>query len=319
MEYVRFGSTGLKVSPLAFGMVFREQTDDQKAQRVVEEAIDRGINFIDCANTYGPTDDRSFGPGRSEKILAKAIKGKRDDVIITSKVDESVGLGPNDSGLSRYHIMREVENSLTRLGTDRIDIYLAHHPDPTTSIYETVSAFDQLITDGKIRYYGLCNFKAWQTSKALWTADKHGLDPAACVQASYNLIDRSLEHEVLELVRDQNLGVMAYGTLAVGLLSGVYSADAPPPKDRLWGSKWRDRFEGRLQGKAGLVLQVIQEVGEELGKTRAQVATGWVLANPAVSVAIMGCDDVTQLDENLGSIGWEFSDEQLERLNIAGT
>ena len=122
MEYVRFGSTGLKVSQLAFGMVFREQSDDRAAQRVVEAAIDRGINFIDCANTYGPTDDRSSGPRRSEEILARAIKGKRDDLVITSKVDESVGSGPNDSGLSRYHIMREVERSLIRLGTDHIDI-----------------------------------------------------------------------------------------------------------------------------------------------------------------------------------------------------
>ncbi len=160
MDYIPFGSTDLKVSPLAFGMVFREQADESKALAVVEAAIDRGINLIDCANTYGPTDDRSFGPGRSERILAKAIKGKRDRLVITSKVEELVASGPNDSGLSRYHILREVENSLARLGTDHLDIYLAHHADPATPIEETVATFDHLVKDGKIRYYGFCNFKA---------------------------------------------------------------------------------------------------------------------------------------------------------------
>ena len=315
MEYVRFGSTGLKVSQLAFGMVFREQSDDRAAQRVVEAAIDRGINFIDCANTYGPTDDRSSGPGRSEEILARAIKGKRDDLVITSKVDESVGSGPNDSGLSRYHIMREVERSLTRLGTDHIDIYLAHHPDPTTSLEDTISAFDQLVSDGKIRYYGLCNFKAWETAKALWAAERQGSTPASCVQAAYNLINRSLEDEVLELAAHQDLGVMAYSTLAVGLLSGAYTPDEPPPPDRLWGSRWRDRFDGRLDGRAGRILQAVREIGAELGKTPAQIATAGVLSNPTVSVAIMGCDEVAQLDENLGSVGWSISEEHLNRLN----
>ena len=220
MDYFKFGSTGLKVSPLAFGMVFREQPDKAKALTAVAAAIDRGINFLDCANTYGPTDDRSLGPGQSEQILAEAIKGKREGLVITSKVDESVGSNPNDSGLSRYHILRGVENSLSRLGTDHLDIYLAHHPDPSTPLEETVTAFDRLVRDGKIRYYGFCNFKAWQAARALWVADRSGLEPAVCLQAPYNLIDRELEDEVFGLVRDQGLAVMAYSPLAVGLLTG---------------------------------------------------------------------------------------------------
>ena len=315
MDYIRFGSTGLKVSPLAFGMAFREQSDQAKALKTVEAAIDRGINFLDCANTYGPTNDRSLGPGRSEQILAKAIKGKRDSLVITSKVEESVDSGPNDLGLSRYHILREVENTLSRLGTDHIDIYLAHHSDPSTSIEETVSAFDRLIQDGKIRYYGFCNFKAWQVATALWAADRRGFEQAVCFQAPYNLIDRKLENEVFGLVRDQRLAVMAYSPLAVGLLAGVYSPDEPPPKDRLWGSKWRHRFEGQLDGRPGRILTTVREIAAELGKTPAQVSLAWVLSRDEISVAVVGCDDVEQVDENLGALDCHLSGDQLDRLN----
>ena len=315
MNYIKFGSTGLEVSPLAFGTVFREQTDETRALAAIEAAIDRGVNLLDCANTYGPTDDRSLGPGRSERILAKAIKGKRDRLVITSKVDESVGAGPNDSGLSRYHIMREVENSLSRLGTDHIDIYLAHHPDPSTPIEETVAAFDRLIQDGKVRYYGFCNYKAWQAARGLWAADRRGLEQAVCLQAPYNLINRALEDEVFGLVRDQALAVMAYSPLAVGLLTGVYSPDEPPPINRLWGSKWRHRFDGRLDGRPGLILAAVREIAAELGKTPAQVSLAWVLARPEVTVAILGCDNTSQVDENLGALEFDLSEDQLDRLN----
>ena len=315
MDYIQFGSTGLKVSRLAFGMSFIEQTDETKALTAVEAAIDRGINFFDCANVYAPYDDRSLGPGRSERILAKAIKGKRDRLVITTKVDESVGPGPNDSGLSRYHILREVEHSLSRLDTDHIDLYLAHHPDPATPLEETVTTFDHLVKAGKIRYYGFCNFKAWQATRALWVADRSWLEPAVCLQAPYNLIDRRLEEEVFGLVRDQGLAFMAYSPLARGLLTGVYSPDEPPPGDRLWGSKWKHRFEKQLQGRPGLILAAIREIAAEQGKTPAQVALAWVLARPEVTVAILGCDDTSQLDENLGALGWNLSEDQLDRLN----
>lgn len=213
--------------------------------------------------------------------------------------------------------MREVERSLTRLGTDHIDLYLAHHPDSSTPPEETVSTFDRLIADGKFGTMGSA-IQAWQVTKALWIADKRGLEPPACIQAPYNLISRSLEDEMFGLVRDQGLGVMAYSPLAVGLLSGVYSADVPPPTDRLWGSRWRDKFDGRLEGGPGRVFQAVREISTETGKTPAQIATAWVLANPAVSVAILGCDEIAQLDENLGALGWSLSEEHLAQLNGAG-
>ena len=315
MHYVKFGATGLEVSPIALGTVFREQRDEAQAQAVIEAAIDRGINFLDCANMYGPYDRRIHGPGGSERILAKAIKGKRDGVVITSKVEEPMGPGPNDSGLSRYHIMREVEQSLRRLGTDHIDIYLAHHWDPSTPIEETVSAFDRLVQDGKIRYYGLCNFRAWQATRALWAAEVRGWEKAVGLQLPYNLFNRGIEDEVFGLVRDQGLGVMAYGPLAVGLLTGIYSPDEPPPSDSLWGRRWRERYQGRLDGRPGQILAAVLEIAAELGKTPAQVSLAWVLSHPEITVADVGCDTINQIDENLGALEVELSQDQLDRLN----
>jgi aryl-alcohol dehydrogenase-like predicted oxidoreductase len=201
------------------------------------------------------------------------------------------------------------------LGTDHIDIYLAHHYDESTPLEETLSAFDSLVRDGKIRYYGLCNFTAWQTCKAIWIADRSGFTPPVCVQNSYSLLDRILEGEMFDLAHDQGLGVMAYSPLAIGLLSGIYSADASPPKNSLWGRRWRHRFEGRLDGVPDRVLKTLREVATDLGKTPAQVALAWVLAHPEVSVAVMGCDTIRHLDDNLGSIGWTLDDEHLTRLN----
>ena len=176
-------------------------------------------------------------------------------------------------------------------------------------------AFDSLLRAGKIRYYGFCNFAAWQTCKALWIADRRGFAPPICVQNAYNLIDRALENEMFDLVHDQGLGVMAYSPLAVGLLSGVYSRGTPPPPGTLWGSRWLDRFEGRLDGAPGLVLNVVREVAAELEKTPAQVALAWVLAHSEVSVAIVGCDRLEHLDDNLGAVGWTLGDEHIARLN----
>lgn len=186
MEYRNLGSSGVKVSRLALGLVFHNQRDEHEAQRVIETAIDRGINFIDCANTYGPTDDRSVA-GRSETILGRVLKGRRDGLVITSKVSEQVGEGPNDSGLSRYHIIREAERSLGRLGTDHIDVYLAHYYDDSMPLEETLSAFDSLRRDGKIRHCGVSNFSAWQVCKALWAADRLGYAAPICIQDSHSL------------------------------------------------------------------------------------------------------------------------------------
>ena len=305
MEYVNFGKAGVKVSPLALGLGFRGQGDEGDAQRLVEHAIDSGINFIDCANIYGLMDDRA-NIGRSEIVLGKAIQGRRDDVVITSKVFSQIGPGPNDAGLSRYHIMREVERSLTRLNTDHIDIYLIHAPDETTPQEETIRAMDDLVHSGKVRYIGCCNHQAWQACKALWIADTINATPYMCIQNMYNLLNRDLETEMFGLVREEGLGVMCYSPLAVGLLSGVYSPNEPPPAGTLWGTRLRDEFTQRMSGATGQVITTLKRLAAELGKTPAQLAVAWVLSHPEVTVAISGSDTIEQLDDTLGGVGWEL-------------
>ena len=302
------------MSPLALGLGFRGQGDENEAQRLIEHAIDSGINLIDCANIYGPMDDRA-NIGRSEVILGKAIKGKRDDVVITSKVCSNIGQGPNDYGLSRYHIMREIDRSLKRLDTDHIDVYLIHVTDDTTPQEETIRALDDLVRSGKVRYLGCCNHQAWEVCKALWIADSINATPYMCVQNMYNLLNRDLETEMFGLVREEGLGVMCYSPLSVGLLSGVYSPDEPPPEETLWATRYREEFDRRMSGATGQVISTLKRLADEIGKTPAQLAVAWVISHPEVSVAISGSDTIEQLDDTLGGVGWELDTEIREELD----
>ena len=181
MEYVNFGKAGVKVSRLALGLGFRGQSDADEAERAIERAIELGINFIDCANVYGLGDDRA-NAGSSEQILGRVLKRHRDDLFISSKVFSPIGEGPNDSGASRYHIMREIDRTLGRLDTDHIDVYILHGFDDVTPLDETLRAMDDLVTAGKTRYIGVSNYRAWQVVKSLWTQDAIGLDPLICIQ-----------------------------------------------------------------------------------------------------------------------------------------
>lgn len=229
MDYVNLGSAGLRVSRLALGLALRGQPHVGVAQRMIERALDLGINLIDCANRYSPMDHPE-GFGISEEILGRVLKGRRDRVVITSKVQSRIGPGPNDYGSSRLHIMREVENSLRRLGTDYIDVYLIHAFDPTTPLEETVRTLDDLVRSGKVRYVGCSNYRAWQVCRALWVADRLLATPFMCVQNPYNLLSRQLEDEMFGLARDQGLGIMVYGPLAVGLLGGAYGPGVSAPE-----------------------------------------------------------------------------------------
>lgn len=314
MEYINFGSAGLKVSRLAYGLGLRGQADEHEAQRVIERAIDLGINLIDCANIYSPTDDhKRFG--RSEAILARAIQGKRDQVVITSKVASPVGPGPNDRGLSRVHILREIENSLRRLQTDYVDVYLVHIYDETTPLEETVRALDDVVRSGKARYVGCCNYAAWQVAKGLWIADRHHLTPFMCIQNEYSLLQRKPEDELLGLARDQGLGVMAYSPLAVGLLSGLYRRGSAAPTGTYWATRGADRFQGYVDGPAGDVITEVIAIAEEVGKSPAQVALAWVLSHPEITCAITGGDTVEHLEDNFGALGWDLDSEHRARLD----
>ena len=315
MKYVNFGSAGVKVSPIALGLGLRGQNSRAEAQRLIEHAIDSGINLIDCANVYGLGDDRRVR-GTSEQVLAHVLKKKRDDVVITSKVHSPMGEGPNDKGSSRYHILRQVENSLRRLDTDRIDVYLLHGWDEEAPIEETARALDDLVSSGKVRYVGACNFAAWQVCKMLWVQDGIGADPLITLQNQYSLLVRGPEAELFGIIRDQGLGAMAYSPLGVGLLSGAYDTDGPAPPGSLWGRADRiEGFKAALTPETAAVIDAVRDIAAERGKTMAQVAVNWVLSHPEITVAISGSDTVEQLDDNLGAVGWELEAEELFRLN----
>ena len=316
MDYTNFGSAGVKVSRIALGLGLRGQGNETEAQKLVEHAIASGINFIDCANIYGPNDDRA-NIGRSEVVAGKAIADKRDQIILTSKVCGQLGPDPNDRGTSAFHIHREIENSLRRLNTDYLDVYLVHNYDETTPLEETMRALDDIVRSGKARYVGCCNYMAWQVCRALWVSDSTNSASFMCVQNPYNLLNRGLENEMFGLIRDRGLGAMAYSPLAVGLLSGAYRPGEPPPEGSIWASGRLGDYRAETAGSVGRRMSVLLEVADELGKTAAQVALAWIMSHDEITCAISGADNQGQIDDVVGSVGWEIPRELLERLNEA--
>jgi 1-deoxyxylulose-5-phosphate synthase len=316
MQYGSFGRAGVRVSRLALGLGLRGQRDAGAAERLIRRALDGGVNLFDCANVYGLGDDRA-NAGRSEEILGRVLGPVRDEVVLTSKVVSPIGPGPNDRGGSRYHILREVERSLHRLGTDRIDVYLLHAFDEVTPLEEQLRALDDLVRQGKVRYVGVCNYQAWQVCRALWVEERLGADPLITVQNPYSLLNRSLEGEMFPLVRALGLGVMAYAPLGTGLLSGVYAPDAPPPPGTLWGDQRRAQLAGVLEGRPGAVLGAVRDVAERRGATVAQVALAWVLDHPEVTCAISGADTEAQVAENLGALDVTLTPDDRDLLDGA--
>jgi aryl-alcohol dehydrogenase-like predicted oxidoreductase len=314
LEYVNFGLSGIKVSRLALGLGFRGQGDARAGERAIRAALDAGLNLIDCANVYGYMDDRQ-NIGESEKLLGRVLKGRRDDVVITSKVRSRVGPGPNDEGLSRYHVLREVERSLKRLDTDRIDVYLLHHVDETTSQDEQFRTLDDLVRQGKVRYVGVCNHQAWQVVKALGVQKSINAQPLITVQNPYSLLNRTLEDEMFPMVRSTGVGIMAYSPLAIGLLSGAYRPDETPGDGTLWGSRRRTVFGNVLRGRAADVLRKVSGVADRRGATVAQVAIAWVLSHPEITVAISGADTQEQLGDNLGALELRLEPDELAGLS----
>ena len=314
MDYRKLGSCGVKVSPICLGTAFRAfmrgRTDEQTCIDVIKCAVDFGVNFIDCANFYSL--------GGSEEILGKALKelkGKRDDLVLTSKVYSRIGEGPNDRGLSRYHIMREIDRSLRRLQTDRIDIYLLHHFDPDTPLEETLWTMDDLVRQGKIRYIGYCNFTAAQVVEALWTCDRRGLTPPACLQNQYNLLHRrEIEPEILPRCWQHGLGMMTFSPLAVGLLTGIYRRGQQPPTDSLWGQD-TGRFEKIMTERIEEIVRTLVDIGADHGITPAQVAIAWILDHPEVTSAIIGPDLPEHVEEVCGAVNWHLPDDARQRLD----
>ena len=315
-EYVNFGGAGVKVTRMALGLGFRGQSDATDAKKTITTALDGGLNLIDCANIYGLGDDRRRA-GTSEMILGEVMRdrGCRDDIVITSKVSSPVAQGVNDSNTSRWHIMREVERSLQRLQTDRIDVYLVHHFDDTVSFDERVRALEDLVRAGKVRYTGVCNYQAWQVAETLRVQDSIRASRLVTVQNPYSLLNRALEEEMFPMVNHYAIGIMAYSPLGVGLLSGTYGRDSVPDRPTLWGGRRSDAYARVMRGRVADVVEANATVASEVGATPAQVAQAWVLSHAEVSVSISGADAAEQMADNLGALDLELGTEHIERLN----
>ncbi len=309
MKFTKLGLSGVRVSRIALGMGFRGQREEAGILNVVARALDAGVTFFDCANIYGPGDDRALA-GRSEILLGKALGGIRDELVITSKFSGAVGTGVNDRGGSRYHIVREIERSLKRLGTDRIDVYLMHSPDPETPLEETVATLDLLIRQGKILYWGLSNYTAWEACQALWVADAGGWQMPTVLQNPYSLLNRKLEDDISAFARRFGLGVMAYSPLAIGLLAGTYSEQRSAETSSLW----RDRLGDVLTEDVRRVKSEVDRIAEERNVSPAEVAIAWVLNNEVVSVAIAGPDKPEHLNDYVNAVELSLEESELNAL-----
>ena len=317
-QYVNFGTGGVMVTRMALGLGFRGQHDADEAKKTIATALDGGLNLIDCANIYGLGDNRR-NAGTSEIIFGELMKdrGDRDEIVITSKVSSPVAPGVNDRNTSRWHIMREVERSLKRLQTDRIDVYLIHGFDETVGYEERTRALEDLVRDGKIRYTGVCNYQAWQVVQTLRVQDRINAGSLITVQNPYSMLNRELEEEMFPMVRTTGLGIMAYSPLAVGLLSGDYEPGRMPDSTRLWGSRRSHAFNRVVRGAAADVIRTNAEIANQIGATPAQVAQAWVLSHPEITVAISGADTSAQMQDNLGALEIELPSEALDDLNQA--
>ena len=308
MDYSPLGKTGVKVSRLCLGtMMFGGPTDEENSLRIIARAIDEGINFVDTANVYNN--------GEAERILGKAIQGKRDRVVIATKVRGNMGEGVNDGGLSRYHIFNEVENSLRRLNTDFIDLYILHRPDYETPIEESLGALDDLVHQGKVRYVGCSNFYAWQLCEALWVSDRRNYTAMAVVQPLYNIVNRDPEVELFPMCERHGVGVMTYSPLARGVLAGKYLSGQLPPEGSRADRKDRRMLVTELRDESFDVAQRLKPLTDNHGKAMTQFSLNWVLANPIVTSAIVGPRTMEQLEDNLECLGWEINSETLDEID----
>lgn len=318
MKYQTLGNSGLQVSQLTLGtMTFGGKgfmaplgnTDVKGARRLIDMAIDRGVNLFDTANMYSN--------GKSEEILGKALADKRDDVLLTTKVRFPMADGPNDGGLSRHHIQRQCEASLRRLNTDVIDLYQMHLWDGQTPLEESLQTMDQLIRSGKIRYYGFSNFSAWHAMKALNVCERNGFIKPISQQIHYTAQSRDAEYELMPMAVDQNIGTMIWSPLAGGLLSGKYRRDHDRPEGTRFAEGWDEppiRDEARLFD----VIETLVEVGEAHQVSAAQVALAWIGSRPGVTTSVIGARKPEQLEDNLASVDLELSADEISRIEQVG-
>lgn len=316
MEYRHLGASGLKVPVLSFGTgTFGGQgplfsawgrSDAEEARRLVDICLEAGVNLFDSADVYSN--------GASEEILGAAIKGRRDKVLISTKISLPMGDGPLDAGSSRHRLLASVEAALRRLGTDYIDLLQLHAFDAFTPIEEVLSTLDTLVRAGKLRYVGVSNFAGWQLMKSLAISDRHGWPRYVAHQVYYSLLGRDYEWELMPLARDQGVGALIWSPLGWGRLTGKIRRGQPLPQEsRLHATA---QFgppvdEQRLYA----IVDVLDAIADETGHTVPQVAIAWLLSRPTVSSVIIGARDEAQLRDNLGAVGWSLSADQLKRLD----
>ncbi|KAA2245377.1 aldo/keto reductase [Chitinophaga agrisoli] len=320
MEYRQLGASGLQVSVLSFGTAtfgggnefFKAwgSTQVEEAARLLDLCLDAGINLFDTADIYSQ--------GLSEEILGKAMEGKRDRMILSTKSTFPFGDGPNSQGSSRYRLIRQVEGSLKRLRTDYIDLYHMHGFDGNTPVEETLRALDDLVQSGKIRYLAASNFSGWHLMKSLGIADRFGWNRYIAHQVYYSLLNREYEWELMPLGMDQRVGAIVWSPLAAGRLGGKYRRNHPLPKDSRvaqGGSPVPDMAvnEELLYN----IVDALDEVAAATGKTVAQVALNWLLQRPTVASILFGARNEAQLMDNLGAVGWSLTTAQIKRLDTA--
>ena len=320
MEFRQLGRSGFRVPVLSLGTgtfgggneFFKAwgTTDAGGAGRLVDVCLDAGLNFFDSADIYSA--------GLAEEIFGQAIKGRRDKVLISTKATFRHGDGPNDVGSSRYHLIEAVEGSLKRLGTDRIDLFQLHGFDALTPVEETLATLDALVKAGKIRYVGCSNFSGWHLMKSLAAADRHGLTRYVAHQAYYSLVGRDYEWELMPLGLDQGVGAVVWSPLGWGRLTGKIRRGQPlPAGSRLNNQKVIDVGPPVPDEYLYKVVDALDAVAAETGKTVPQVALNWLLRRPTVANIIVGARDEKQLKENLGAVGWSLTPPQVAALDAA--
>lgn len=320
MDYRNLGASGLKVPALSFGAgTFGGQgplfgawgtTDAREARRLVDICLEAGLTLFDTADVYSN--------GASEEVLGEAIKGRRNEVLISTKTSLPMGDGPNDAGSSRPRLIKAVEDALRRLGTDHIDLLQLHAFDAHTPIEEVLSTLGDLVRTGKLRYVGVSNFAGWELMKSLALAEKHGYPRYVAHQVYYSLVGRDYEWELMPLGRDQGVGALVWSPLGWGRLTGKLRRGQPLPE----GSRLHQTAEfgppvddERLYS----VVDALDEVAKETGRSVPQIAINWLLQRPTVSSVIIGARNEEQLRQNLGAVGWSLTAEQIARLDAASS
>lgn len=318
MEYRRLGGSGFSVPVLSFGTgTFGGKgeffsawgaTDVKEASRLIDICLEAGLTLFDSADIYSA--------GAAEEVLGEAIKGRRNEVLISTKATFRSGEGPNDVGSSRFHLIEAVEGALRRLQTDHIDLFQLHGFDALTPVEETLSALDDLVRAGKIRYVGCSNFSGWHLMKSLAAADRYNLPRYVAHQAYYSLVGRDYEWELMPLGLDQKVGALVWSPLGWGRLTGKIRRGQPIPEtSRL--HKTADMGPQIEQDYLYRVVDALDEVAKETGKSVPQIALNWLLQRPTVSSVIIGARDETQLRQNLGAVGWSLTPGQIAKLDAA--